>query len=246
MAKKELSWLKEDLDRLRSSADRCSSINEISEMLNRSPNSVRLTAKRYGIELHYSGRIWSKNDKDFLRRHWGVVSLWYLSNKLHRSGSAIIEMAHKMRLEPIYHKSEDLGLMDFVRATGIKRERILDTLVPKYGFPLIKRKNGAKQNYYYVDFEKILDWMEKHQDLYDASIIEEDFFIEPQWFKEKRRRDREDNSYLHWTARRKPWQESELSELKQMAKDGKTPREIGEKLGRSQGGVIDKMWKIQM
>lgn len=246
MARRDLNWSKEDLMLLRDLATKCTSTSDISKRLNRSQNAIRLTAKRYGIELYHPGRIWKNEDKDFLRRHWGVVPLWYLSNKLHRSGSAVIEMAHKMRLEPIYHKSEDIGLMDFVRATSIKRERILKTLAPKYGFPLIKRKNGERQTYYYVDFEKILGWMEQHQDLYDASEIDDDFFVEPRWLTEKRRRDKEDNSYLHWSARRRPWQESEISALKQMAKAGKTSREISEKLGRSQICVIDKMWKVQM
>lgn len=246
MARRDLNWSKEDLDTLRKLSKQCVSMKEISKALNRSPNAVYLTAKRYGIQMHHSGRNWTDSDKDFLRRHWGVVPLWYLSDKLHRSGTAVVEMVHKMRLEPIYHKSEDLALMDFVRATGITRERIVHTLAPKHGFPLIKRKNGEKQTYYYVDFEKILTWMEQHQNLYDASKIEKDFFIEPPWLVEKRKHDEIDNSYLYWGARRKPWQESELRVLKQMAKAGKTPREIGEHLGRSHSCVLDKMWQVQM
>lgn len=246
MAEKELMWSLKDLFTLRYLAENGKTIDDISKALHRSRNAVILTAKRYGIEIYQPGRKWRDKDRDFLRRTWGKASLWYISRYLHRSPQAVMQMAHKMRLDPISRNSEDLGLMDFVRATGIKRERILKTLTPKYGFPLIKRKFGVKQSYYYVDFDKILDWMEAHQDLYDASKIEDGFFIEPPWLTEKRRRDREDNSYLHWTARRKLWQEPEISTLKQMAKDGKTPREIGEKLKRSKGGVIDKMWKVRM
>lgn len=246
MARKELNWSKEDLDMLRSFANKNTPISKIAKTLNRSQNSIRLTAKRHGIQLYLPGRVWEKNDKEFLKRHWGVVPLWYLSNKLHRTGSAIIEMAHKMRLEPIYYKSEDIALMDFVRASGISRERILNTLAPKYGFPLIKRKNGAKQSYYYIDFEKILDWMEQHQDLYDASRIEEDFFVEPQWLKEKRRKDAKDNSYLPWNVRRRLWTDQDIANLKQLAKYGYTPKQIAEKMGRSHQAVLEKMWSVKI
>lgn len=246
MAKKELTWSREDVHMLRYLAKKGASIDEISEKLNRSRNAIVLSAKRYSVQIYQPGRKWSAEDLDYLRRTWGKIQLCFLSHHLHRTPSAIAQMAHEMRLDAVYQSSEDIGLMDFVRATGISRERILYTLVPKWGFPIKKLRNGTKQFYYYVDFEHILPWMETHQDLYDASKIKEDFFVEPDWLKEKRRKDTKDPSYLDNNVRRRAWSEQDVSRLKYLAKKGYTPRQIAEEIGRTPGAVIAKMWTVQM
>lgn len=246
MAKRELAWSKEELSALRHLASKGSTIEEISEKVHRSRHAVVLTARRYDIPIYQPGRKWSAEDRDFLRRNWGKVPLRYLSQRLHRRPSAVAEMAYKMKLDSVYQSSEDVGLMDFVRGTGISRDRILKNLVPKWGFPIKRIRNGTKQVYYYVDFEAILPWMEAHQDLYDASKITEGYFVEPDWLKEKRRRDIADPSYLNGNVRRRAWREQDVARLKYLAKKGLTPRQIAEQIDRTPGAVIDKMWKIQM
>lgn len=246
MAKRELTWSKEDLELLRQLSPKNLPINEIADQLHRSPNAVKLTAKRYGIQLCQLHRNWKNDEKEYLKRNWGKQPLWYISSILHRDEHAIAQQAHKMKLDALWKSSEDIGLMEFVRGTGIKRERIIKTLAPKYGFPLKKKRNGEKQGYYFVDFDAVLPWMEQHQDLYDGSKIQDGFFVEPDWLKEKKRRDISDNTYLSYYVRRRPWTERDISNLKYMAKKGLGPTKIAKELDRSMGAVIAKMWTVQM
>lgn len=240
-------WQEQDLDKFRSMAKAGKSIKQISESLHRTETAVQLTARRYGIEIYTPGRLWRAEDLEYLRRSWGYVRLDILCQKLHRSPAAIAERARRMKLGAASKRSEDIPLKDFALATGIGEYRIIYSLAPRYGFPLKSRKVGRRQrqSYWFVDFEKILTWMQQHQNLYDASLIKEGFFVEPDWLKEKRRRDCKDNSYLNCYIRRRPWTERELSLAKFLAEEGWTPTEIATRVDRSPGAISNKLMALR-
>ena len=96
-------------------------------------------------------------------------------------------------------------------------------------------------SYWFVYFERILDWMRDHQDLYDGSRVEVDFFVEPEWLRVKRRRDMYDNSYLSWDVRRSYWTDDDVSTAWILFGLGHSFDEIGARIGRSGKAV---MWKL--
>lgn len=234
-------WSDEDVARLRRLADAGWSQGRLADELGRTSNAVRMAARRYDVEIYQPGRPWTADDKDYLRRYYGRVALASVARNLHRDEESVVQQAHKMRLGAVYGSSEDIPLADFIRATGISRDRILGTLVPRDGFPLVRRCYGLRRKYYFVDFERILPWMEAHQDLFDASRVEDGFFVEPPWLREKRRRDLDDNSYLSWDVRRSYWSEREVSTAWTLYGLGRSVEEIAERVGRSPGAVAARL-----
>lgn len=235
-------WSDVDVAKLRRLADEGWSQERLGDELGRTPNAIRMAARRYGVELYQPGRPWTAEDRDYLRRYYGRVALVTVARRLHRDEESVVQQAHKMRLGAVYGSSEDIPLADFIRATGISRDRILGTLVPRHGFPLARRCYGLKRKYYFVDFELILPWMRSHQDLFDASRVEDGFFVpEPDWLREKRRRDRDDNSYLSWDVRRSYWSEREVATAWMLYGLGRSVEEIAERVGRSPGAVAARL-----
>ena len=237
-------WSKADLAKFRKLAKEGKTLEDLAEEFGRSIDSIRLTGRRYNIDIYQPGRMWTKPDREYLRRSWGYIGLNTICKKLHREPDAIVQQAARMKLGPAYYRSEDILLADFCRATGISRDRVLGTLAPKYGFPLVRRKASKQQEFYYVDFAKILGWMEAHQDLYDGSMIEDGFFVEPDWLRAKRRRDQDDNSYLDYNVRRTYWSEREAATAKFLYGLGKTPQEIATRVDRSPKAIAYKLSTI--
>lgn len=235
-------WSVAELERMRRMAEDGRTVSEIASALGRTDNAIYIKARKAGIVIYQPGRKWSVEELDYLRRSWGNTGISTIAKHVHRDVDAVLQQGHKMRLGPLYGLSEDLPLQEFVRNVGISRDRILGTLVPKYGFPLKSSRYGKRQYYYFVDFEKILPWMERHQILFDGSKIKHGFFaIEPDWLVAKIRQDTEDNGYLPYDVRKEWWTVREISDAKTLMKLGWSYRQIGEKLGRSKQAVAYKM-----
>lgn len=235
-------WTEQEVAKLRSLAAAGKTREEIAEALGRSGHAVYAKARKTGVLVYQPGRKWRVEEIDYLRRNWGRVSVATIAKNVHRDVSGVVQKAHRLRLPPVYNNSEDVSLADFCRATGISRDRVLGTLAPKHGFPLLSKKYGKMQYYHYVDFESILDWMERHQVLYDATEIEDGFFVpEPDWLRAKRRADREDKDSLAREATRRWWTIQEIDHAKLLRKMGYSIEQIAEKLGRTPSAVRMKL-----
>lgn len=238
---RSIPWTDADAYRLKSMAAAGADLETIASALDRTENAVRIRAARLGIMIYQEGRVWSVEELDTLRREWGYINVSTIAKHVHRSVDAVCQQAHKMRLGPVYGLSEDLALSGFCKATGISRDRVRQ-LALKYGFPLVSRKYGKRQYYYFVDIEAILPWMERHQGLFDGSAVEEGYFVpEPEWLVRKRRRDREDNTYLPYNIRKEWWTRQEIDRAKYLMKIGRSYRQIAEELGRSPLALAAKM-----
>lgn len=237
------TWSEKDVTKLRNLAAQGKSVEEIAELMNRTDNAIYIAARRRGIKIYQSNRKWSLEELDYLKRSWGKISVESIAKHVHRDVSAVCQQAHKMRIGPLYNNSENISLADFCRATGISRDRVMGTLAPKHDFPLLSKKYGKQKYYYFVDYNNILKWMKKHQRLYDASMIQDGFFVpEPEWLKNKRRRDRFDKSDITQDAIRRPWTSQEISHAKLLRRQGYSVKQIADKIGRNIPAVRSKLY----
>lgn len=241
---KEAQWPDEDVAKLRELAQ-THTTKEIAALMGRSANSIRIKARRMGIVLEKTPRLWLPEDEDYLKRNWGKLSVSTLAKNLKREANAVCQRAHVLNLPPIFQASEDLSISDFTAYTGISRDRVVRYLAIKHDFPLKKKKVGAKAVYYYVLWDEVLPWLETHQDLYDGSLISEDLFIpEPAWLTKKRHRDREDKSKIHYQVTKRPWTPADIDRAKFLLSIGKHHADIAEELHRSEKAVAYKLSQL--
>ena len=235
-------WSERDVMRLRDLAAEKKTVAEIADALDRTENAIRSKAKKTGILIYQPGRKWRLEEIDYLRRNWGRVAVSTIAKNLDRDVSGVVQKAHKMRLPPVYNNAENISMADFCRATGISRDRIMGTLAPKHDFPLLSKKYGKQQYYYYVDFDAILGWMESHQSMYDATMIEDGFFVpEPDWLKKKRYGDRLDKDGISQDAKRRWWTKNEVDHALLLRQMGYSIEQIAKKLGRGTWAVRSKL-----
>lgn len=79
----------------------------------------------------------------------------------------------------------------------------------------------------FVVFDKILGWLEEHQELFDASTIE------PQWLRNKRTIDYQKHQRRNALA----WTSEDDNRLVFLTKCGKTPTDIANELQRTVGSI---------
>lgn len=235
-------WTEADLDRLRDLAAKRKTLQEIADELNRTENAVRLKARKAGILTCQPGRKWTLEELETLREDWGKISMATIAKNVHRDVDAVAQQAHKMKLPPVYRNTDLMTLSEFCETSGISRDRVMRTLAPRHGFPVISRRYGKKRYNYYVDQEKVLEWLEEHQDLFDASLMRDPCFTpEPEWLRKKRAMDYHTKRKLHRTAKRRNWTQAEIEAAMSLYRNGYTADEIAERIHRSVGPVKAKL-----
>lgn len=238
----EKAWTNEEIEQLRILADKYE-VAEVAKRLDKTINSVYLKARKLNIVFAMSPRKWSDDDKSYLIENWGQTSVETLAKNLKRKPQAVMQQAHKMKLEHLYCLTDSLTLTEFQLYTGISRDRIINTLL-KYDFPLNSKRLTSKKKIYNVDIDKALKWMESHQDLFDGSKVSEDIFIpEPKWLTEKRRKDRVDKTNINYQVKKTNWTDEEISYAKSLLGIGLSHEEIAKKLHRSKQSVQFKLAK---
>lgn len=224
------------------------SLQYIANKLNRSENSVYAKAQKIGIVFRKNKRKWKDEDIEYLKNNWGKVRMNTLKIRLNRDDKSIKQKAYKLGLGGCINELLDnignyVPLQEFTKESGISRQRIIETLEPKYNFPL-KILKLTKHNFrYYVNLDDTLIWLQNNQSLYDASKISRYLFAnEPDWLKSKRLDDISNKSYKKFY--RKKWSNTDDEALKLMYYNGKSLIEIAERLDRTPIAVRNRLYKL--
>lgn len=214
-------WTKDDDKRL-AELLQTKSYKETAEILNRTLNSIHQRKKVLNLQsVRDSKRPWTPEDDGYLSENWGRYSMRVLMKNLKRSEIAILQRAYQvLKLGPARESTDYVRISEFSKLSGISRDRIIGTLVPKYNFPIV-RKATLNRKDSYIDLDKALSWLESHQSLFDASKVSESLFVrEPDWLKEKRKFDKQDKSNIKSYAVIKNWTVEDNLRLSDLVKIG--------------------------
>ena len=222
------------------------SIEEIAKTLGRTESAVYKKASLLGIDIISQRREWKQWEDEFLLTNWGCKTLSYISNKLNRSTEACILRAKHLKLGGALKNTEYVLLVDFCKAVGISKEVVIKTWQP-LGFKIRYLKTTRKRQFKAVDLNESLTWMEKHQDLFDGSLVDELFFLpEPDWLKAKRKADKVDKTNIKLGKKKQYWSDLDIQRLKCQLGLGMTHQEIANSLGKSLASVNYKVSQLNL
>lgn len=224
-------WSEEEINDLKALSDEYH-YTEIAFMMGKTENAVYLKARRLGITLIQDRRKWTPPEEASLAELWGSVSIETIAKKLKRTVFSLKVKAVRMNLGPMINNNDLITVSDMVDMLGISRDRITTTWI-KLGLKLNKKRLTKSITYYMITWDNLLTFLENNQNEWDSRNVEEYMLgSEPEWLKEKRKRDMKENPlwYRKWTT-----EEVQMAEM--LFKNKKSYKEISIRLNRSEGSV---------
>ena len=128
---------------------------------------------------------WTAADEELLERYYGKENTDKLRARLGVSYSRFRRKVKALGLG-YQRESDELVTMRQVREMLGVQHYAIQRFV-KAGLPIIRRKFGKRTNIM-IRLSALLDWLERHQDMWSAIKVEYMAFgTEPQWLRDKRR-----------------------------------------------------------
>lgn len=182
-------------------------------------------------------RNWTPEEKQYLSDNWGNLSVGTLMKKLNRSENAIRVMKQRLGLGVFLESGDYVTWNQFQIAIGCGNSGSgykMKSWVENRGFPIHKKRVGSN-SFKIVYIDEFWKWAEKNMDLLDFSKFEENTLgAEPEWAKEKRKRDFEKNRKYITT----PWTQTEDAKLIYLLVQQKhTYAELSKMLRRTNGAI---------
>lgn len=187
------------------------------------------------------GRLWTKEEDEYLLDRIGKASVKAIAYKLDRT-----EMSIKMRMYK-------LGVSNFRMATGAYTANELSKLIQVDPSTILRwiRLNGlkAKHNgkkskgkYFYIQSSDFWEWAEHNKKHINFSKIKPKSLLpEPDWFEAERKKD----SHQLPKRRLKQWTDQEEAKVLNLCRLGYSKKEIAAELDRSENAVHRKISKLR-
>jgi len=188
------------------------------------------------VKILGAGRKWTQEEYDYLQDKWGTVSLKTIAKKLGRSENAVLIKVGKLGLGPFLENGEYVTFNQLLHALGIRGSYNYKNIswIQNRGFP-IQTKKVRNCSFRVVRLEDWWKWTEANQAFLDFSKFEENALgKEPDWVKEKRKRDFE----LSRKYKKTPWTPLEDKQLERLVNQYKyTYAEISKMMRRTEGAI---------
>lgn len=230
---KSNAWTEEELETLRLLSDKYH-YSEIAKILNKTENAIYLKAKKIGITLIQDRRKWTEEEEIMLSDLWGTKSIEYIAKKMKRTIFSLKVKAVRMGLGPMIRNNYDvLTVSDISDLLSVSRDRIISWT--KLGLNLKNTKLTKNKSYYTISWQDLMKFLEENQNEWDSRLVDKNMFgIEPEWLIEKRQRDKIENPLWY-----RKWTEEEIKTAENLFKSGKTYKEIGQIIERSEWAVAN-------
>ena len=227
-------WTEQEIETLKLLADKYH-YSEIAKIMNKTENAIYLKAKRLGITLIQDKRKWTKEEETLLSDLWGTRSIETIAKTLKRTIFSLKVKAVRMGLGPMIRNNYDLiTVSDICNLLGVTRDRITTTWI-NLGLNLKKKKLTNNMSYYVITWNDLMTFLENNQNEWDSRCVEKNMLgTEPEWLKEKRIRDIEENPLWY-----RKWTEDEIKKAENLFKDGNSYLEIAEEINRSEWAVAN-------
>ena len=181
-------------------------------------------------------RNWTPEDKIYLSDNWGTTAMPTLMEKLNRNKNAILIMVQRLDLGPFLECGDYITFNQLLRALGYTGGTgyLTKSWVNDRGFP-VKYKRVNENRFMIVYLEDFWEWAEKNQELLEFSRFEENALgKEPDWAKDKRKRDFKYKQQI----KTDPWTTLEDEKLKRFLKQQKYGyKELSKIFGRTSGAI---------
>jgi len=164
---------------------------EVSRILKRSEEAIIEKAIRLGYNIDSRNRRWTEEEETLLSDLWGIESIEKIANKLNRTIYSITNKVHDLGLgSQIDNNYDGLKIHEISDILGVNRNVILTSWV-SLGLKLNFRRRSDHSTYAYVEIKDLYAFLEANPNIWDSRTLEKNILgIEPEWLKEKRRRDR--------------------------------------------------------
>lgn len=228
------TWTDEEINLLRELSDKYH-YSEIAQIMNKTENAIYLKAKRLGITLIQDRRKWTSEEEQMLSDLWGTKSVEYIAKKMKRTIFSLKVKAVRMGLGPMIRNNYDvITISDMVDLLKVSRDRITNTWV-KLGLKLNQKKLTKHVSYYTISWQDLMEFLENNQNEWDSRNVEKNMLgPEPDWLQEKRKRDIKENPLWY-----RLWTKEEIELAENLFKSGKTYKEIGVIIERSEWSVAN-------
>jgi hypothetical protein len=186
------------------------------------------------------GKEWSQDELEYLQDKWGTVSVNQISRSLKRTVSAVENKVTRLGLGSFLENGDYISwnqLQHHLKNTGGAGYK-MESWVKNRNFPL-KYKTRLKIKIKVVYIDDFWKWAERNKSFLDFTKMEENIFgKEPNWVKEQRRIDTENNKQF----KNAPWAAAEDAKLRryvELQKYGYT--EIAKMLRRTENAVMRRL-----
>jgi hypothetical protein len=212
---------------------------ELARLLGKTIHAISHKAKELGLRRKKEP-MWSEEEIDFLDEYWGLHTLPTLARKLNRTETAIIVKAKRLGLGPTKLNTEYMNAMELSGALGVTMQTITDRWIPKYGLKARRKVTFRTFKFWRIKIEDFWAWAEYNQDKFNSLRFEKGSLgEEPGWMQLKRKSDQCIPARRHYK-----WKPDEDKRLINLFKSGKSYKECGHHLARSDHAVSQRLRRI--
>lgn len=227
-----ITWSDKDIEELKVLISRGKSIEYLSKYFNKSENAVECKAYRLNLKILRDRRRWSDTEVSSFKEDWydTTMSKAMLVKKYQRSYKSIKRKAISLKLGARPYNDEYLTINTISEEMNIPYGRVRNWL--NLGLKYKSSRTGNVK--FLIDCDDLLNFLEEHQDLFNASKVSSILFVnEPEWFKSKRISDsRHFANRLH-----SEYTNEEDKQIEDLFKKGFSDKEIAIRLKRSESAI---------
>lgn len=225
-------WKEKDIIELRQLVNEGYTVKQLAEYFNRTEMAILLKVNRIGEQIKEPNRTWLPEEEEQFKKDWNdpELSIYRLRKKYNRTWFGLRKRALILKLGPRNYNDLYLSIETICEEMQVSRDRVSSWI--KKGLKFKKNRSGKTRKV--IDADDLLEFLEKHQDLFKADKISEYLFAEePQWLVDKRKED----AKIKDEKNRLPYTNTEDKIIQNMFMLGKTDEEIAERLHRTKEGI---------
>ena len=179
-------------------------------------------------------KIWTEEEENYLREHWGTTSVKSIAGHLKRSPNAIIVRKDRLKLGSYLERGEYVTYNQLMSILGISNGASAYrsiSWVQNRAFP-VREKRVLNNTFRVVCLNEFWKWAEKNRSMINFSRLEPNILgKEPKWVKLQRQLDADDFKTTPW----EKWEDEKLLFLLRKFEYGYY--ELSLELNRSSGAI---------
>lgn len=189
-----------------------------------------------------NGRIWTKEENNYLEDKVGKVKISTIAKNLNRTVNAVISQIERIGVANTKLESGKITGSELSRLCNVDSHTVYDFWIKKKDLPAQFRVTKLKSRYWLIDVEEFWEWAEKNKDLINFTKIDAHVLLpQPDWVELERKRDR------RTIPKRKQakWTDAEDERLINMLNAGYNRNEIADKMQRSERAIQRRISRLR-